>query len=290
MKKLFCIVLCLLTLCACGCTQKPAQYYAYMIDVPWESTFYKDYQVDCSPSFPNIEADRAYRDDSAEQICSVELCGRVMEGTYQDSTQYEGGTVYHRYLSSAENQQFTVDQNGTVRKIHFLDPIEQDSTEYLNRHEFIVATRSRVKEITGVDVTDYRVEALESDLKLTSTSWGVRFTKYVNGYATNDSVYISLYPNGELHSISATPWFGNGPDSVDVSFDEQMMYRAIDARLEIAFEQATKELGEMVWYVEKAPLLYETEDGTPYLIVEVRISYMRETAAARVAIFLNELP
>ena len=229
MKKLFCIVLCLLTLCACGCTQKPAQYYAYGGDQVYDSTSYLNHYP--AYHFPSILDD--YIDENAEKTKTVEIDGMEFTGEYERS--YD--LIHHSYRTyRTENWgSFSVTEDGVVRDFDtHCEECEKFNSPRNQALTFISKAEKFVKDTFGVDVSDYRITIVTDDLR-PSGSLIIYFTKCINEIETSDSVWLQYCVHGQLIGYSAEDDFGLFTDDMEDVFDDELVEAAIQKKVETAF-------------------------------------------------------
>ncbi|MBE6553531.1 MAG: hypothetical protein E7666_04220 [Ruminococcaceae bacterium] len=231
MKKLFCIVLCLLTLCACGCTQKPAQYYAYGGDQVYDSTSY----LNCYPAYHFPSIFDKYIDENAEKTKTVEINGMEITGEYERS--YD--LIHHSYRTYETEKWgfFRVTEDGVVRSFYsYCEECEGLNSADNKVLTYISQAEQFLKATFGVDVSDYRITIVSDDLR-PSGSVIIYFTKCINEIETSDSVWVQYCCHGKLIAYSAEDDFGLFTDDMDDVFDDELVETAIKKQVETAFAE-----------------------------------------------------
>ena len=260
MKKLFCIVLCLLTLCACGCTQKPARYYGYGLDpaVAGPVNYYVMenalvFELSDAPEIPPPE----------QQTYSFTYRGvSITDATYRKSYRGKDGRVVHGYSNYIQGEVY-VYEDGGINSFYLKEERECDSSHLSNPERYLIA-REIAEDLFKVNLEDYVVEISYDD----SDKSYVSFTKPINGVPTSEEIKIGLYADGSLASAYSYD-VGMYDGDLNVEFRDDLVKQEIDRYIAASYQNAPK---KVCWYYKDKQINMHTS-GVPFLLVNVGVYF-----------------
>lgn len=218
-----------------------------------------------------------YVDESAPRSRSVQVLGETIELEYTESYKDRRGFIQHSYGDIHELPACFINSNGmivsykaqghTYSEIPFVDP-----QNYINEYEAIKISKNIVMELTGVDVSDYRIEFVDYPREEYDKVWRLHFESVCDEFFVPDNASVCLYRDGSFVSFDASTNFANLPEKIDTDYDlEEINGEAIEL-VKALQQQNVEKYGETI--INRAPpLMYFTADGVQYLELQFICHY-----------------
>ena len=212
-----------------------------------------------------------FQDDSAPKEVTVTIQGKTVTGYYDySSCVLQSNYISHRYIGYEPFVMFDVDSDNNVV---FFSMIGSDdgAGEPLTEPQCQAVAKAFLLEHYTDDLSAYRI----TDTLTVGDRYAFTFTKYIDGYATADSAYVSVNTNGCVECVSSH-MLGRINSKTKINFDMDAVEQAIFSKLDTMYADVKDRYAEITYTVTDTSVTV-LRDGTQAVYCTVDIECYSQT-------------
>ena len=283
MKKLLCLLLacvCLLGLTSCKQSEEE-KYYAYV-----SASFLDGFGAhNVYPQYVGKGHHLYYQDETASPTAQITVQGENVDLEYEKS-ENSGFYPIHYYdidLSHSQNGVRSISaefrSNGGLERLFVYYEDEMDSQHWVSESQAIEAAKAVLHETANIDVEKECFVSASGLYDQDSESYNICFYKRAESrWIVLERIFVSVRKDGKVTRVLSKGW-GMTPDNVDYDFDPELVEKALQERMEIAYQEASELYGEPRFYLPAEvyqPYIELDCDGQPILYLHVRVYFVKD--------------